>query len=101
MSKRFPGVKGRRPDNKKFRQEEAATRVEEYAKLSNKEKLDALDAKFGKDRGAAKVRAKLSKTKQEPVSVVAATPTASATETLVEELPKKVKAKDRRKADQK
>ena len=59
--RRFPGVKGRRPDNKKFKREEAATRAEAYSKLSADEKLAQLDDKLGKDQGAAKQRARLAK----------------------------------------
>ena len=59
--RRYPGAKGRRPDNKKFRQEEAKERQEAYSKLSNKEKLTLLDVRLGNGVGAKKQREKLSK----------------------------------------
>lgn len=57
--RRYPGAKFPRPDNYKFRQEEAAERQAAYSKLSAKEKIALLDARLGKGIGAAKQRAKL------------------------------------------
>jgi len=57
--RRFKGIKGRRPDNKKFRQDEAVIRLEAYNKLTTAEKIAKLDMMFGKDQGAKKQRAKL------------------------------------------
>lgn len=62
-NKRYPGVRGRRPDLKKFRQEEALVRQAEYDKLSVAEKLKRLDTLFGEGLGATRQRAKLAKRK--------------------------------------
>lgn len=58
--RQYPGAKGRRPDLTKIRKEEAVSRQEKYAQLSNAQKLELLDLKFGKNQGAKKQRAKLS-----------------------------------------
>jgi hypothetical protein len=44
---------------KEVKQEEAKARQAAYDKLSPKQKLAKLDAKFGKGKGAAKERARL------------------------------------------
>ena len=67
--RRYPGIRGRRPDNKSFRIKDAAERKEAYSKLSNTEKLDKLDAKLGKDIGATKQRAKLMPKQEEQKDV--------------------------------
>ena len=46
-------------DPSKIRREQAAARIAERAKLSAKEQIDRLDAKFGAGQGAAKERARL------------------------------------------
>lgn len=56
--RKHPGVTGARPDNKLFRQQEAAERQAEYDKLTPEQKLERLDRKPGK---SAKQRAKLTK----------------------------------------
>jgi len=61
-NKRYPGG-GRRPDLRKFRQEEALVRQAAYDKLSVAEKLQRLDTLFGEGLGATRQRAKLAKRK--------------------------------------
>ena len=46
---------------KEKRQQEAKERQEAYNKLSNSEKLAQLDKTFGKNKGAARQRARLNK----------------------------------------
>lgn len=50
-----------RPDLKEMRKTEATQRQEAYDKKSATEILAELDQKFGKGKGAKKVRAKLAK----------------------------------------
>lgn len=47
------------PKRKEARREEAMARQAAYAELSPKQKLAALDAKFGKGLGAARERARI------------------------------------------
>jgi hypothetical protein len=56
--RKYPGVRGTRPDNKSFRQNEARERQTEYDKLTLEQKLERLDRKPG---AAKKQRAKLAK----------------------------------------
>jgi D-mannonate dehydratase len=56
--RKHPGVRGMRPDNKSFRQTEAAERQAEYDKLSLEQKLEMLSRKPGESK---KQRAKLTK----------------------------------------
>jgi len=51
--------------DKRTKQEEAKIRQEKYNILSIKEKINRLDIKFGKNKGAKKERAKLNKIKIE------------------------------------
>lgn len=60
-SRRYPRIKGRRPDNAKFRREEAKERQAAYDKLSVQTKIQKLDAKLGVGVGAVKQRARLQK----------------------------------------
>ena len=46
-------------DPSKIRREQASARLAERAKLSAKEQIERLDAKFGEGQGAAKERARL------------------------------------------
>ena len=46
-------------DPSKIRREQASARLAERAKLSAKEQIERLDAKFGAGQGAAKERARL------------------------------------------
>ena len=57
--RKFPKARGRRPDFAELRQTEAKARQEKYSALSNDQKLELLDTKFGKGLGAKKQRAKL------------------------------------------
>ena len=50
---------GRRPDNRKHRQEEAIERQAAYAALSTAEKIDLLDRRLGVGLGAKRQRARL------------------------------------------
>lgn len=60
-NRRFPGESGKRPDRAGTRRLEAEERQVVYLAMSVEEKIAALNAKFGPDKGAAKVRAKLTK----------------------------------------
>lgn len=64
--RKSPGVKGPNPHLKEMRKKDAAERQEAYDKLSIKEKVALLDAKFGEGKGAKKVRAKLAKQASAP-----------------------------------
>lgn len=59
--RRHPGVKGKRPDNKKARQVEAEIRIEARSHLSDAEQLERLDRRLGVGVGAAKERARLAR----------------------------------------
>lgn len=58
-ARRYTGTSQHRPDNLKFRQEEAIERQAAYDKLSTNEKLSMLDRKLGVGVGAKKQRARL------------------------------------------
>lgn len=47
-SRRYPGIKGRRPDNKKYRQEEALKRNAAYAALPLEAKVERNPKKYNK-----------------------------------------------------
>jgi hypothetical protein len=94
--RKYPGGRGKRPDNKKFRKEEAKERQAFYDGLSIKEKLEHIARQVKKMGGEAKRQIqKLQALLEKPV----AKEVPSAPEEVAEE-PKKVKAKDRRKAEQ-
>ena len=58
--RKYPGIRGsRRPDLKKFKQEEALERQKMYDSMSVEEKIAKLDLKLGKGIGAEKQRTKL------------------------------------------
>ena len=57
-SRRYPGIKGRRPDHKVFRRREAAARLAEYNTLSVEQKLGLLNTRPGESK---KQRARLLK----------------------------------------
>lgn len=103
-NRKFPGERASRfrPDNAKFRREEAAKRQADYDKLSIKEKLAKLDAKLGPGQGAerqrAKLMAQLEKASQpKPVE----TPQQQTSETEPQPDKKHMKAKDRREHERK
>jgi hypothetical protein len=58
-NRRYPGESRPRPDNAKFRREEAAKRQADYDKLSIEQKLAKLDEKLGPGQGAERQRARL------------------------------------------
>lgn len=57
--RRHPGIKGRRPDNKRHKIDEAGDRQRTYDGLTAAQKLAKLDAKLGEGVGAKRERAKL------------------------------------------
>ena len=59
--RKYPGIKGRRPDLKATRQIEAADRAQARAKRSPQEQLARLDKLLGKNVGAKKERARLAR----------------------------------------
>ncbi len=108
--RRFPGENASylRPDRAETRREEATARQQEYSKLSTQQKLELLDTKFGAGNGAKKQRNKLTKPATAPVqeNLMAATPLPEEVLKEIELLnqeasKKKIKAKDRRKQEQK
>jgi hypothetical protein len=60
-NRKFPGVKGKRPDLAKFRKDDAKERQEAYSALSVEEKVARLDRKLGVGLGAKKQREKLAR----------------------------------------
>lgn len=50
---------GSRPDNRKFRQDEAVERLAAYVALSTQEKVDLLDRRLGVGVGAVRQRARI------------------------------------------
>lgn len=58
-SRKYPGIKGRRPDRKEHRILSSAERLEEWQKRSPKEQLELLDVRLGNGVGAKKQRARL------------------------------------------
>jgi hypothetical protein len=100
-NRRYPGVRGKRPDNKKFRKEEAKERQAFYDGLSIKEKLEHIARQIKTMGGEAKKQIQKLQALLETGSlpVVEQKETSSTTEEITEE-PKKMKAKDRRKAEQ-
>ena len=96
-NRRFTG-KGPRPDNREFRRREEAARVEKegvlttWQKLSPKEQLEALDARFGKGLGATRQRARIAAMLEKPRQAKSAETSAKTFETK--------KAKERRADEQ-
>lgn len=87
-NRRFPGELGKRPDRAGARRIEAEERRIVYLAMSVEEKIAALDAKFGPNKGATKARAKLAKGSKQP----AASPQALPAEESVMQLPPEVLA---------
>lgn len=58
-SRRYPGVKGPRPDHKKLHQDEAIERKAYTDTLTPQQRIEVLDRRLGKDQGAVKERARL------------------------------------------
>jgi hypothetical protein len=98
--RKHPGVRGKRPDLKKLKQSEAKERQKFYDGLSVKEKLEHITRQLAKIGGEAKKQIQkllsIVETKNKSVEVVEreTDDVASDAET------KRVKAKDRRKAQQ-
>jgi hypothetical protein len=58
-TRKFPKIKGVRPDHKEDRRLDAAERAEARAARSAEQQLDVLDRRLGVDVGAAKERKRL------------------------------------------
>ncbi len=58
-ARRHPGIKGRRPDLREFRQKEAQERLNAWQSLPADDQLRSLDARLGKGTGARKQRARI------------------------------------------
>lgn len=91
----FPGVTGRRPDNKKHRVEEAKERQEAWAKLGPKGQLAMLDTRLGKGVGAQAQRARLQSLIDNPPRAKKAT-TVEAAPAPEQGTGERLKAKDRK-----
>lgn len=60
-NRKFPGIRGRRPDLKAYRKEEADKNILAWRKLSPQEQIAALDERLGVGVGAVKQRARILK----------------------------------------
>jgi len=102
-NRKYPGESRPRPDNAKFKREEAAKRQADYDKLSIKEKLAKLDAKLGPGQGAEHQRAKLMAELERQMNPPVPEKKEEVKEPSAEETPQKshVKAKDRRHQERK
>jgi len=58
-NRKFPGIFGRRPDQKERRVAVAAYNLERWSKLTPQQKIADLDKRLGKGVGAVMQRAKL------------------------------------------
>lgn len=58
-NRRYPGIKGIRPDSKEIKRSEANERKTAWAALSSKEQLEILDRRLGAGVGAKRQRARL------------------------------------------
>jgi hypothetical protein len=97
--RRYPGVRGKRPDLKKLKQSEAKERQSFYDSLSIKEKLEHLTRQLVKAGGEAKKQImrllSLVETKAKPATEESVQKEFSSADVEA----KRVKAKDRRKAE--
>mgnify|MGYP001594663661 CR=1 FL=1 len=57
--RKFPGIRGPRPDMKEFRKKTADDNVTAWRKLSPVEQISELDKRLGKGVGASKQRARI------------------------------------------
>lgn len=57
--RRFPGIKGRRPDQKASRKEVADENLKRWRAMSPDQQLADLDRRLGKKTGAKKQRARI------------------------------------------
>jgi hypothetical protein len=95
-NRKYPDGTSPRPDLSKVRREEAKERQENYSKLTVEQKLAAIDAKLGMGIGAKKQRARLIAMLEKPEPKELELPE------IVEDAGKKrIKAKDRRKMENK
>jgi hypothetical protein len=62
--RRYPGIKGKRPDKAKFRREEAVERQTEYDKLTLQQKLERLPPEPLCKKQRARLQAQLDKQNQ-------------------------------------
>lgn len=92
---------GPRPDNRKIKQEEASKRAKDWASLTPKQQLEALDLRLGKGMGAKKQRAKLQTTTDRLQAKKPMIAHDEVHQVIEEEVPKKIKAKDRREQQKK
>jgi hypothetical protein len=113
--RRYPNCKSPRPDKYKFRQEEAAERLAAWRALSTSDKIALLDRRLGAGIGATKQRSALQEQLQKelaavtpskpqlPVTPKTAVPNLDAVIADMNSTNKtqKVRAKDRRKNEQK
>jgi hypothetical protein len=88
-NRKFPGIKGRRPDRKEQKVYDAEQRQKDWESLTPTQQLKAIDLRLGKNVGATKQRARIQKLVDKGVDTSVAKKTSEKKE--------KVKAKDRRK----
>jgi hypothetical protein len=60
-TRRYPGIRGRRPDHHTAHVNEAAERLVIYQSIAPSAHITRLDAMFGKGKGANRERARLAK----------------------------------------
>ena len=97
--RKYPGERGRRPDNAKFRRDEATKNAAAYSKLSIKEKLLKLDEKLGPGQGAERQRARLMAQLERQLNPSVETDQADKPEVVSQK--KHMKAKERREQEKK
>lgn len=96
--RKFPDGFGKRPDLSELKKTEGKERQEYYNGLTIEQKIEKLDAKFGKGVGAKKQRAQFTNT---PIAKESDTIQALDIVSVEEETPTKLKAKERKKNEQK
>lgn len=96
----FPGIAGRRPDNKKARVTDGKERQEAWTNLGLKGQLTALDSRLGKGVGAQKQRARLQNLIDNPPKPAKKVPAPTVAETLETGSGGRLKAKDRKASEQ-
>ena len=58
-NRRYPGIKGIRPDNKEHKRAEAIERLTAWQAIFGQDQLAVLNTRLGKDIGAKKQRARI------------------------------------------
>ena len=96
-TRKFPGVKGPRPDKAVARRELEAERLEWWRSLTPAKQLSELDRRLGKGVGAQRQRARL----QSLLKGSKARPVETKEEAKKDTERRPLKAKDRRKAERK